>query len=190
MQIMLIFTVLHRPKDFVVTELFSDGQLVTLNGTATPYQTDASKDALLGSKGQLSKCLKTNDNPQTRVQLCEDDPFGGPTKHQINQSDTSERPMSNHQSPNLTTIPHLEKLVSPDTYQQLVSMAELNSATTSTEPPSSLNLGERMSQLSPPLHTHSLSLPLPVYVMSLCAGVVEEKSERRWLHRAVRQAFP
>ena len=139
----IIFAVLHRPKDFVVTELLSDGQLVTLNGAVTPYQTDASNDALLGSEGPLSNHLKTNDNPQTRVQLCEDDPSSGPTKHQTNQSDTRERPLSIHQSPNLTTIPHLEKLVSPDVYQQLVSMAAVNSATTSTEPPSSLNLGER-----------------------------------------------
>ena len=29
-----------RPEDFIVTELTSDGQFATLDGTASPHQTD------------------------------------------------------------------------------------------------------------------------------------------------------
>ena len=181
---------------------------MTLNSTASLYQTDTTEDVPMGGEEPLCNHQKTNDNPQTgsEVQFHESSPLSGPTKHQTEPSEsppTCEGPLTNHQS---ATTPHLDKLVSGDIYQQLVSMAASYSATASTEPPPSLNLGERMSQLSPPLHANtlssSLSLPLslshslsPSFSLSLCVpchctGVVEEMSERRWLHRAVRQAFP
>ena len=180
----------------MVTELYSDGHLVTLNNTASPYQTDTTEDAPMGGEEPLNNHQKTNDNPPTgsEVQFHESSPVSGPTKHQTEPSEsppTREGPLTNHQS---ATTPHLDKLVSGDIYQQLVSMAASYSATASTEPPPSLNLGERMSQLSPPLHVYStslsFSLSLSHCVPCPCTGVVEEKSERRWLHRAVRQAFP
>ena len=156
--------VLCRPEDFVVTELYSDGQLVTLNSTGSPYQTDTTEDAPMGGVEPLSNHQKTNDNPQTgsEVQFHESTPLSGLTKHQTEPSEsppTCEGPLTNHQS---ATTPHLDMLVSGDIYQQLVSMAASYGATASTEPPQSLNLGERMSQLSPPLHAntpHFLFLP-------------------------------
>ena len=149
----------------MVTELYSDGHLVTLNSSASPYQTDTctTEDAPMGGEEPLSNHQNINDSPQTgnEVQFHESSPLSGPTKHQTEPSEsppTGEGPLTNHHS---ATTPHLDKLVSGDIYQQLVSMAASYSATASTEPPPSLNLGERMSQLSPPLHVNTLSLPLP-----------------------------
>ena len=153
---------------------------MTLNSTASPYQTDTTEDVPMGGEGLLSNHQKTDDSPQTgsEVQFHEFSPLSGPTKFRTEPSEsppTCEGPLTNHQS---ATTPHLDKLVSGDIYQQLVSMAAWYSAATSTEPPPSLNLGERMSQLSPPQHAYSpslslplslsLSLPLPLCVLSLC----------------------
>ena len=87
----------------MVTELYSGGQLVTLNSTASPYQTDTTEDAPMGGEEPLSNHQKTDDNPQTEseIQFHESSPLSGPTKHQSEPSEsppTGEGPLTNHQS--------------------------------------------------------------------------------------------
>ena len=151
---MHIVYVLRRPEDFVVTELTSDGQFVTLSGAVTPQQTDATADAPLEGEAPHSNHQKTNwPNSEIPQSSCKDiqlqhadgaTPLSLSTKCATEWSESPpvcEELLDNHKSPHQATSCRLDKLVSTDVYQQLVSMAALYSATPSTEPPP-VNLGE------------------------------------------------
>ena len=164
-----------RPEDFIVTELTSDGQFATLVGTASPHQTDTTSSPPQGGEGPHSdQWIATQDH---NIQPQDNDttnPLANPNKcttDKLESPSVCEGPLGDHQRPQETTSPHLDKLVTSDVYQQLVSMAALYSATPSTEPPSPLNLGESHDYTD--RHMAQCICPIPswvCYCVYRCSG--------------------
>ena len=98
-----------RPEDFVVTELDSGGQFVTLNNSLDHQQHSVSVDSSTEARGEVG--LPTDEN-KTGIM---EEPESSAVQKSVNDGHKSDT----------TTSPNLEQLVGGDIYQQLVSMLNL-----------------------------------------------------------------